>query len=62
MHWLLGLVLDILCLLPWWGRDVRHHSVMSESRLDKQTRWIEWALLYLVGLWILLLAFYLSRS
>lgn len=61
MHWLLDLVLDILCLLPWWDRDGRHRSVLGESRIDRQTRWIEWALLFLVGLGILLLI-YLARS
>jgi hypothetical protein len=61
MHWLLDLVLDILCLLPWWDRDGRHRSMLGESRIDRQTRWIEWALLFLVGLGILLLI-YLARS
>lgn len=61
MHWLLNLVVDILCVLPWWDRGDRHRSVMGESRLDKQTRWIEWTLFFVVGLG-LLLVIYLAQS
>lgn len=60
MHWLFDLFLDFLSWFPWENAD-RRRSVVGESRIDKQTRWIEWTVLLLVGIGITLVI-YASRS
>lgn len=60
MHWLFDLFLDFLSLFPWENLDRRRSSV-GESRLDRQSRWIEWTLLFVVGLGLTLII-YASRA
>jgi len=57
MHWLLDLLLDvILAFIPWetHGKD---RSVMGESRMDKQSRWITWTVLLLISLGLILFTY-----
>lgn len=56
MHWLFDLLLNFLSWFPWENIDKRR-SVVGESRIDKQTRWITWTVLLLIGLGITLIIY-----
>lgn len=50
MHWLFEIFIEAITWLLPWSSNREDTSIVGESRMDRQARWIAWGLILILAL------------